>query len=179
LKTQKSHPLKASYLIRILMVVVIASGFSVRAGLQIDQAYCGTEGSWRDVTPLLQHKLTSNILSATIEQPFDRIGGDPAPGQGKKLIIDYRYNGKSWRLLLKEQYPVAFRIDLPSTAAVAPGSDPLASAVMADIAAHPATPMVDLAERRLVWIVYGLTLVALICAGIAWFRINGSKSTRR
>ncbi|HUC84250.1 MAG TPA: hypothetical protein VL970_03580 [Candidatus Acidoferrales bacterium] len=176
--TARSCSRKTACWVPILVAVVFAASFSVQAGLEIDKAYCGTEGSWRDVTPFLQQRLASNALSATLEQPFDRIGGDPAPGQVKKMIIDYRYAGKSWRLLLKEQYPVAFRIRLPSIDAAAPGSDPLASAVMADIAAHPATPMADYRDHRPIFIAYCSALVAIIGASIAWIRWNESKGGR-
>jgi hypothetical protein len=159
-------------------LVVFLFVFSAQAGLQIDNAYCGTDGAWRDVTPFLQSKLTSNTVSATLEQPFDLIGGDPAPGRGKTLLIDYHYNGKPWRLLLKEEYPTAFRIELPSAAAVAPGRDPLATALMADIVAHPARPMADFMYHRPIFIAYSIAFLAVLCAGIGWFKCSQTKSNR-
>ena len=63
-------------------------------------------------------------------QPFDEIGGDPAPSQTKHLVIDYRYNQVAYRLVLKEQFPIAFEIKLPSSEAVAPGQKPEATELM-------------------------------------------------
>ena len=105
-------------------------------GLQIDKAFCGAEGSWRDVTGFLQSHIESNTLSVEISQPFEEIGGDPAFGKVKQLLIDYRFGGKPFQLLLEEQFPTAFTITLPSTDAAPPGAGPRASEMMAKISAQ-------------------------------------------
>jgi hypothetical protein len=91
--------------------------------LRIDRAFLGTTDAWRDVTPFLRQQLSGDALSATIAQPFTEIGGDPASGKVKNLIVDYRRNGRAFRLWLVEKYPVAFTIQLPSPDAKAPGAD--------------------------------------------------------
>lgn len=81
--------------------------------LQISKAKCGAESSWRDVTAYLQSKIKGNKLSVSISQPFREIGGDPIFGVRKRLIVDYKLEGKSRRLSLTEKYPVAFTIKIP------------------------------------------------------------------
>ena len=98
--------------------------------LRIDRAYIGTTDAWRDVTAFLRQHLSGDALSVTIAQPFTEIGGDPASGKGKYLIVDYRLNGRAFRLWLEEQYPVAFTIQLPSPDAKAPGADSRARAML-------------------------------------------------
>lgn len=81
--------------------------------LQIAKAKCGAENSWRDVTAYLQSKIKRNKLSVSISQPFREIGGDPIFGVRKRLIVNYKFEGKSRRLSLTEEYPVAFTIQIP------------------------------------------------------------------
>ena len=71
----------------------LVSGACAAEDLKIEQAVCGAKDSWRDVTAFLQGNVSGDTLSASIAQPFDQIGGDPAPGQVKTLIIDYRLKG--------------------------------------------------------------------------------------
>jgi len=89
--------------------------------------------AWRDVTPFLRQHLSGDALSVTIAQPFTEIGGDPASGKVKNLIVDYRLNGRAFRLWLEEQYPVAFTIQLPSPHAKAPGADSKVRAMLKNI----------------------------------------------
>jgi hypothetical protein len=108
-----------------------ASRAGASDGLQIDKAVCGLEDSWRDVTAFLRGKIQGDTLSVRIAQPFDEIDGDPAPGKVKNLLIDYHFKGQAYRLSLKEQFPVAFMVGLPSSEAVAPGTTPLPLATRA------------------------------------------------
>jgi hypothetical protein len=101
--------------------------------LRIDRAFIGTTDAWRDVTAFLRQHLSGDTLSVTIAQPFTVIGGDPASGKVKSLIVDYRLNGRAFRLSLEEQYPVAFTIQLPSPDAKAPGADSKARAMLKNI----------------------------------------------
>jgi len=91
--------------------------------LQIDRAFIGATDAWLDVTAFLRRHLSGDALSVTIAQPFTEIGGDPASGKVKHLIVDYRRNGRAFRLWLVEKFPVAFTIQLPSPDAKAPGAD--------------------------------------------------------
>ncbi len=100
--------------------------------LQIDRAFIGATDAWRDVTAFLRGHVSGDALSVTIAQPFTEIDGDPAPGKGKNLIVDYRLNGRAFRLCLAEEYPVAFTIKLPSPDARAPGADSKARAMLAN-----------------------------------------------
>jgi hypothetical protein len=55
--------------------------------LQIDRAFIGATDAWRDVTAFLRRHVSGDALSVTISQPFTEIGGDPASGKGKNLIL--------------------------------------------------------------------------------------------
>jgi hypothetical protein len=121
-----------------LMVVfaLLVTSVPVEASLQIEKAICGANGSWFDVTACLQGKVEGDTLFTKISQPFAEIGGDPAFGKPKHLIIDYRSGSASRRLALEEKYPVAFEVELPSSKAVAPGTDPKVTAFMEDAGSH-------------------------------------------
>ena len=100
MKKPAIQPRKASFSVLVVAVTLFVSSAFAKDGLQIDKAYCGATGSWRDVTAFLQHQLKGDTLSVDIAQPFEEFGGDPAFGRVKNLIIDYRLNGKHSRLLL-------------------------------------------------------------------------------
>ncbi len=91
----------------------------------MDKAVCGAMDSWCDVTAFLQENVSRNELSVSIRQPFQEIGGDPAPGKPKKLVIDYQFRGVAYRLSLEEEFPVAFTIELPPDDPVLRGNSPL------------------------------------------------------
>lgn len=122
-------------LLGILVVAsaLLANGVLAKDTLQIDRAFIGATDAWRDVTAFLRQHLSGDALSVTIAQPFTEIGGDPSPGKGKHLIVDYRLNGRAFRLLLKEEYPVAFTIQLPSPDAQTPGADSNARAMLQNV----------------------------------------------
>ena len=120
----------------IIVVLLFAANVSADAALRIDKAYCGAKGSWCDVTAFLQGKVQGDTLSTKISQPYREIGGDPASGQVKHLIIDYKLNGLSYQMDLIEKYPVAFTIELPSSEAVASGSDPQITALLGEAKSH-------------------------------------------
>lgn len=120
----------------IIVFVLLATSVSAEASLKIEKAFCGAKDSWCDVTAFLQSKVRSDTLSTKISQPYGEIGGDPAPGQVKHLVIDYRLNGLSYQIALTEKYPVAFTVELPSSDAVAPGADPAITALMGDAKSH-------------------------------------------
>ena len=86
---------------------------SKRAGLQITKAVCGTRDSSRDVTAWVRDQVRRNKLSLRLTQPFREIGGDPATGRRKKLVVNYRFGGNPRRLSQLEQYPIAFELELP------------------------------------------------------------------
>ncbi len=119
----------------IAAVTVFVSARSVQGALQIEKAYFGAEGSWRDITAFLRSQVKDGTLSVSLSQPFEEIGGDPAFGRGKHLLVDYRLDGKPCRVLLEEEYPVAFTITLPSPDAAPPGADARAAALVAEAAA--------------------------------------------
>jgi hypothetical protein len=160
----------------LALASVLALGSSrARAadGLQIDKAVCGSGDSWRDVTAFLQGKVQGDTLSVDISQPFEEIGGDPAPSQAKKLLIDYHLKGEAYRLSLTEEYPVAFAIRLPSSEAVAPGTTPLPKATMA---APPVSvgeaPSRKTDDRALIFLAFGLSIFSTLCAVVALTRIR-------
>ena len=166
MKKPAIQPRKASFSVLVVAVTLFVSSAFAKDGLQIDKAYCGATGSWRDVTVFLQHQLKGDTLSVDIAQPFEEFGGDPAFGRVKNLIIDYRLNEKHSRLLLEEQYPVAFTIRLPSAEAVAPGADPRASAIMAEISPLPTLdvkPLWQNWDHYLTWLSFCASFIAIIC----------------
>lgn len=138
-------------------------------GLQIEKAVCGAQDSWRDVTAFLRDNVKGDALSMTISQPFQEIGGDPAWGQRKELIIDYRLHGATNRLSLAEQYPVAFTIELGSAEALARSRGPLVSRSMPRIKANLNRD----GNLYLICFACGLSLLALVCASVALGQIRG------
>jgi hypothetical protein len=154
----------------IVVFILLVASVSAKAELRIEKAFCGAKGSWCDVTAFLQSKVKGETLSAKISQPYREIGGDPAPGQVKNLIIDYRYSGSSFRLSLKEQYPVAFTVELPSSEAVAPGNDLLVTAMVKDAKSHQRG-----GHSWLTYLSYSITLVSIIWAVVATIQLRKIK----
>jgi hypothetical protein len=150
----------------IVVFVLLATSVSAEAALKIEKAFCGANGSWCDVTAFLQSKVQGNRLSTKISQPYREIGGDPASGQVKHLIIDYRLSGASFRLALKEQYPVAFTVELPSSEAVAIGADPEATALMRDAKSH-----IRGGHSWLGYLGYSITIVSIIWAVVVTIQL--------
>jgi hypothetical protein len=185
--------LRALFLGVAVLVVspLIATRLDAGEGLRIEKAVCGAKDSWRDVTAFLQDYVRGNTLAVDISQPFQEIGGDPAPSDGKKLLIDYRLNGASYRLSLEEAYPVAFRITLPSAEAVPPGNDPLPSAEsvapragprgspsMAAITANLASYVTSVSpgwSLCLSFFACGVSLVSLVAVAVALAQVRGIK----
>jgi len=66
-----------------------------QAGLRILQAFYGTDGSWRDVTSVVQTSTKQNSLQILWQQPYSEVGGDPAYGRVKTLVIAYQLDGKT------------------------------------------------------------------------------------
>ncbi len=150
------RPARCRVLHAILVVIsaLAANGLVAKDTLQIDRAFIGATDSWRDITAFLRERLSGDALSVTISQPFTDIGGDPAFGKPKHLIVDYHLNGRAFRLLLDEEYPVAFTIQLPSPDAQAPGADSNARAFLENIYASlhvvaEGDPLPDLAPLGL------------------------------
>ena len=85
-----------------------------RGNFELIQAYCGAEGSWRDVTAVLQKMTQGNVLSGSFKQPYAEIGGDPAFGKVKMLAVTYRHLGKiQTRTFREENPPVGLQFSLP------------------------------------------------------------------
>ena len=160
---------KYIHLIIVVFILLVAS-VSATAELRIEKAYCGVKGSWCDVTGFLQSKVHGDTLSTKISQPFREIGGDPAPSQVKHLIIDYRLNGLSYQMALIEKNSVAFSVELPSSEAIAPGSDPLVAALMEDAKSH-----IRGGHSWVGYLGYGITLVAIIWAVVTTIQLRKVK----
>lgn len=155
-------------------VALCVSSVQAKDTLQIDKAFLGAKDAWRDVTIFLQDQIDSDSLSLSIAQPFSSIGGDPAPGKGKNLIINYRVNGQPHRLWLEEKYPVAFEVKLPSPEAEEPGANPQVTALMENIASSPNLHSGRLGRYGdlLVYVAMCISLAALACAGLALFQLR-------
>ena len=65
------------------------------SGLKILQGFFGADGSWRDVTQVLQNSVRQNALHVSWQQPYSFIGGDPAFGKIKTLVVSYQMDGKT------------------------------------------------------------------------------------
>ena len=167
MKTMRAFP--AGFVV-VVVFILLATSVSAKAELRIEKAFCGAKGSWCDVTAFLQSKVKGDTLSVKISQPYREIGGDPASGQVKNLIIDYRFNGDSFRLSLKEQYPVGFTVELPSSDAVAPGNDPLATALMKDAKSHQRG-----GHSLPNYLCYGITLVSITWANVTTIQLRKIK----
>jgi hypothetical protein len=154
-----------------------ASGAGAGDGLQIDKAVCGWGDSWRDVTAFLQGKIEGDTLSMRIAQPFNEFDGDPAPGKVKNLLIDFHFKGQAYRLSLKEQYPVAFTVGLPSSEAVAPGTTPLPLATRARSPSSGSDAEFLTLDwyRALLCLAFGISVVSMLCAVVALVRISQLK----
>ena len=83
--------------------------------LQILQAFYGADGSWRDVTSILQKSVENNSLKVSWNQPYSEIGGDPAYGQVKTLIVSYRLDGvEKLATFREENFPVGLQAVIPT-----------------------------------------------------------------
>jgi len=61
-------------------------------GLRIIRAYYGVQGQTVNVTEMLQSRVRDGVLSFVVTN--GALGGDPAVGSDKVLIVIYRYQGK-------------------------------------------------------------------------------------
>ena len=73
--------------------------------LQILRGFYGADGSWRDVTGILQKSIQNNSLKVSWQQPYAEIGGDPAYLQVKTLIVSYRLDGVEKLATFREENP--------------------------------------------------------------------------
>jgi predicted aconitase with swiveling domain len=64
--------------------------------LQITSAQWGSGNRFQNVSQRLQNMVRNNRLSVKVT-PQD-MGGDPTPGVSKKVIVDYRYQGRQQRV---------------------------------------------------------------------------------
>jgi hypothetical protein len=159
--------------ILVVAVLMLAVGVQANDTLQIDKAFVGAKDSWRDVTMFLQDQIEQGALSVSIAQPFSSIGGDPAPGRVKNLIVDYHLNGQQRRLWLEEKYPVAFEVKLPSPDAETPGANPQVTALMDNIASSASRQSQPMSSHGslLIYATACLSVAALVCAGLALFQL--------
>jgi hypothetical protein len=63
-----------------------------RRGVMILRAYWGVQGRTANVTELLRNMQRENGLQVMVNNRS--LGGDPAPGAGKLLIVIYRVHGQ-------------------------------------------------------------------------------------
>lgn len=82
-------------------------------GLRILQAYCGAPGSWRDVTAVVQKSVKDNALQIAWKQPYDEIGGDPAFGKMKTLLVSYQIDGKKKMAAVNEDDGISLSLTIP------------------------------------------------------------------
>ncbi len=83
--------------------------------LQILQGFYGADGSWRDVTGILQKSVKNDSLKVLWQQPYTEIGGDPAYLEVKTLIVSYRLDGVEKLATFREENPpVGLQATIPT-----------------------------------------------------------------
>lgn len=70
-------------------------------GLQIVGAYYGVQGRTVNVTELLQRRMRGGTVSLVVTS--GALGGDPAPGFDKLLIVVYRFQGNETATAVRER----------------------------------------------------------------------------
>lgn len=71
-------------------------------GLWIVRAYYGVQGNTANVTDLLRSRMREGTVSLVVTN--SAMGGDPAVGADKVLIVIYRYQGKETATAVREGY---------------------------------------------------------------------------
>src|SRR5260370_5376713 len=71
-------------------------------GLRIIRAYYGVQGRTVNVTELLRIRVRHGVLSFVVSN--GALGGDPAIGADKTLIVVYRYQGNETATAVREGY---------------------------------------------------------------------------
>jgi hypothetical protein len=100
--------------IDLLMSLPIQAQTSNTNRIEIIEAKCGSNQSWKDVTKIVQSNLTNNSLRINWQQPYREIGGDPAFGKVKVLLIVYRLNGDFKAAVFQEENPpIGLRATIP------------------------------------------------------------------
>ena len=69
-------------------------------GLTIIRGYYGVQGRTFNVTDVLQSRIKEGVLSFVVTN--SALGGDPAIGAGKTLIVVYRHQGKESATAVRE-----------------------------------------------------------------------------
>jgi hypothetical protein len=70
-------------------------------GLQIVGAYYGVQGRTINVTELLRRRMREGMVSVVVTS--GALGGDPAPGMEKVLIVIYRFRGNETATAVRER----------------------------------------------------------------------------
>jgi hypothetical protein len=71
-------------------------------GLRIIRGYYGVQGRTVNVTELLRSRVRDGVVSFVVTN--DALGGDPAIGADKTLIVIYRYQGNETATAVREGY---------------------------------------------------------------------------
>ena len=75
-----------------------------RGGLTIIRGYYGVQGRTVNVTELLRSQVRDGMVSFVVTNTA--LGGDPAPGADKVLIVVYRYQGNETATAVREGFPL-------------------------------------------------------------------------
>jgi len=76
-----------------------------RGPLRIVRAYYGVQGQTVNVTDILQSRIRDGVLSLVVTN--GALGGDPAVGADKVLIVVYRYQGRETATAVREGNTIA------------------------------------------------------------------------
>ncbi len=78
----------------------LTNGNAQQGTLQIDRATYGSNFRNVDVTTRVSSQIQSNQLNLQVNS--NSMGGDPAPGQAKRLTVDYAVNGQKKQIVVND-----------------------------------------------------------------------------
>src|SRR5439155_21713361 len=82
-------------------------------GLKIIRAYYGIQGRTVNVTDMLRARVRDGAMSFVVTN--NALGGDPAVGADKYLIVIYRYQGQVAATIVRERYTLTISLSYDCT----------------------------------------------------------------
>ena len=104
----------------LVFLCMVSFEASADGNIHIIEAKYGFKGTYSDVTHLVKDYVLDDSIRMQVTN--NSLGGDPAPGRGKKLLVLYEKDGKKYRRSIAEQgwfvitgasdeYPPSYRTD--------------------------------------------------------------------
>jgi hypothetical protein len=98
---------------RITAATKVVGMGAPKKGMEIVQVVFGTNGIWRDVTDIVREQLVEGRWKADLHPPYSELGGDPAKGREKHLIVGYRLDGTAKVTIFDSLGDASFSVSLP------------------------------------------------------------------